>query len=669
MSTRRRLSQLLVASHIGLILLFGLLLLATGAGTIRAAVVGQARTEAERAVSEARTRLQEWRRELTVAGDLLAEHPTLIFYLDRGQVTKARELVVDFHSNSDIDYVRVEWDGQLLAAAGPEPPALQSGLVFDRRGAAWSILRRSSPSQPRAALVLAEQLGNRLMAPSGGELLTVRLDPPVLSPDSADDPWRSALYRVAESGEPATVENMGSAAAARIVSLRDDYGITRALLSARVQKDWVQRRILEWLAAFGGSILATFVFALVLAMFIARRIARPFAQLAWEAERLGGGDLWTPIPRPETFLAEPVALAGSLEQMRSQLAELTAAERRQREELDAILDGVDEGIAGLDVDDRIHYANRQFLKLIGCSRDQILGRRLEEVLYPIARIGTVPASGLPPLERYRAASDARPLIVRRLGSGANRVIVLREENAYEVARAMRDRILANLSHEFQTPLSAQMASIELLRDHLKHGSDRVAVRLADAQFRGTMRLSQLVENLLDSVRIESGEMRLRRQPVELAAVVKEAIELMQPLVDQRDQRIIADIQSGPTITGDAQRLLSVVINLLSNANKFAPDQTVIRVHTQWDNECVTVWVEDEGPGLPSSLSTHDLFAPFRRAPDEEPSQRGTGLGLAIVHAIVAAHGGKVRVESSGKRGARIGIVLPYGEANEHPDRR
>ncbi|MBF6024920.1 sensor histidine kinase [Lysobacter niastensis] len=668
MSTPRRLSQLLVTSHIGLILLFALLLLATGVGTIRAAVVGQARTEAERAVSEARTRLQEWRRELTVAADLLAEHPTLIFYLERGQVTKTRELVADFHSNSDVDYLRVEWDGRTLAVAGPEPPAVQTGLAFDENGTAWQVLRRGIASQPRASLVLAEQLGTRLMAPSGGELLDVRLQPPMSSPNPADDPWSSALYRVSESGEPATVENMGGAAAARIVSLRDSSGTTRALLSARVRMDWVQRRILEWLAAFGGSVLATFGFALVLATFIAKRIARPFAQLAGEAERLGGGDLLTPIPRPETFLAEPAALAASLEQMREQLAELTAAERRQRDELDAILDGVDEGIAGLGADDRIHYANRQFLQLTGRTRDQVLGHRLDEILFPIN--STAATDGLPPAERYRAASAKWPLIVRRLGGGAHRVIVVREENAYEVARAMRDRILANLSHEFQTPLSAQMASIELLRDHLKQGSDRVALRLADAQFRGTIRLSQLVENLLESVRIESGEMRLRQQPVDLASVVEEAIELMQPLVDQRDQRVVADIQPGPSVTGDAQRLLSVVVNLLSNANKFAPDQTVIRVRTQWGAKWVTVWVEDEGPGLPPSLTAHDLFAPFRRAPHEEPSQRGTGLGLAIVHAIVAAHGGKVRVESSGQRGGvRIGIVLPHGETDAHSDRR
>ena len=75
-----------------------------------------------------------------------------------------------------------------------------------------------------------------------------------------------------------------------------------------------------------------------------------------------------------------------------------------------------------------------------------------------------------------------------------------------------------------------------------------------------------------------------------------------------------------------------------------------------------MWVEDEGPGLPTAHCVRDLFAPFRRAPDDEPGQRGTGLGLAIVHAIVTAHGGEVRVDRAVERGVRIGIVLPMGVA-------
>ena len=176
-----------------------------------------------------------------------------------------------------------------------------------------------------------------------------------------------------------------------------------------------------------------------------------------------------------------------------------------------------------------------------------------------------------------------------------------------------------------------------------------------------MRLSQLVDNLLDSVRIESGEMRLRHDAVDLSQVVADAVELIQPLTDQREQRVVTSLVPGPTLDGDAARLASVMVNLLANANKFAPDGTTIWVEQEWAAGKAMVWVEDEGPGLPPQHEDHDLFAPFKRSPHEEPSQRGTGLGLAVVRAVIAAHGGEVRIAAPLHRdGARIGIVLPAG---------
>jgi len=668
MSTRRRLSQLLLASHIGLVLLFAVLLLATGVGTIHSAVVGQARTEAERAVSDARQRLLDWQRELNVGANLLAEQPTLRFYLQRGQLTKARLLVKNFHGTSAIGYIRVQVAGRTVAEYGKPPPSFTTGLIFDARGRAWRVVQRDIRMATPASVVVAEPLGDHLDVRPSSDLVAAELLPMSTGQIVTNNPWSKPLRAVAATGEPETFENVADNAVVRIAVFRDDSGQPSAMLTARVAQEWVERRIFEWLGSFGFSSLVTCVLALALAGLLAARISRPFAQLAQDAERLGSGDLETPVRPPKTFLAEPVALSASLEEMRRQVGSLTATERNQREELDAVLDGVDEGIVGVDADHRIHYANRQFLALVGQSREEVLGQPTDAVLLPASSNGdgaamSVPA-GLPPLERYTPAGKMRPLTVRRLAaSGDREVLVVREENAIEAARAMRDRILANLSHEFQTPLSAQIASIEMLRDHLHGSADQVAITLADAQYRGTMRLSQLVDNLLESVRIESGEMRLRKQPVDMAQVVVDALELIQPLIDQRDQRIVRKITSGPTLTGDGPRLFSVMVNLLANANKFAPDQSTIWVEMEWTPMTVTVWVEDEGPGLPSLSSTSDLFAPFKRSPHEEPSQRGTGLGLAIVHAIVIAHGGQVKVAVPEQgSGARIGVVLPVGES-------
>jgi signal transduction histidine kinase len=658
-SSPRRLSQLLVASHLGALLLFVAFLLASGVGTIRTAVIGQARTEAERAITESRKRLLDWHRELSVAADLLAEQPTLRFYLETGQLTKARELVRDFHATSDLEYLRVEWRQHVLTEVGPRPPQQHSGLTFERSGATWRVFRRTIPDLPDASIIVAGRLGDRLRPVS--DFVAVELQPAPAGPPPVDDEWASTVHAVADSGEPTTIESIGDIAAARIVSLRNAEGAPAIILSASVGTDWVRRRLLEWYAGLGVSVLVAFLLALGLAMLVGSRIARPFARVADDAQRLGDGDLQTAVPRPQTFLAEPVRLAESLEKMRTQVASSNAAERQQREELDTVLDGVDEGIAAIDNDGRIHYANRQLLELVKRSREEVVGRPLDEIIEPLdTATETAQASALPALERFTAKGVLRPLTVRRLpASGDRQVLVVREENALEAARAMRDRILANLSHEFQTPLSAQIASIELLRDHLRHGNDAVTTRLVDAQYRGTVRLSQLVENLLDSVRIESGEMRLRRQRVDLVLVVEEAIALMQPLLDLRSQRIEKAIVRGPTLIGDAQRLHSVLVNLLANANKFSHTGSTIWIEMDWSQAWATVSVEDQGPGLPPSLTVRDLFAPFRRAPDEEPSQRGSGLGLAIVHAVVAAHGGQVRVDPPRHGGgARIAITLP-----------
>ncbi len=660
MSTRRRLSHLLLASHLGSLLVFAAMLLASGFGTIRAAVTGQARTEAERGVTEARKQLIDWRRELRVTADLLAEQPTLRFYLETDQLTKARSLVKDFHATSGVESLQVEWKGRPLAAEGPRVPHEVSGLGFDASGALWRVFRRDIPGLPDATILLGDRVDARLRPAS--DFVSVRIEPVTLSATESSD-WETSLQVVAESGEPLTVESIDDVAAARIVSLQVAEGSTPAILSAAVGKDWVERRILEWYTGFGIAIAAAFAVALSLAVLVASRIGRPFARIADEAERLGNGDLDTGVARPRTFLAEPVRLADSLEKMRGRVAESNATERRQREELDTVLDGVDEGILAVDARETIHYANRQFLSLVEKARDDVLGRTLGEVIEPLEPLpeDSGPPSALPVIERYTARGRIRPLTVRRLPESGNRqVLIVREENALEAARAMRDRILANLSHEFQTPLSAQIASIELLRDHLRRGADPVAIRLVDAQYRGTVRLSQLVENLLDSVRIESGEMRLRRQRVDLTRVIQEAIQLIQPLTELRGQKVVTSMDNGSRyLIGDSQRLHSVLVNLLANANKFAHTGSSIWVDVESDADWVSLWVEDEGPGLPPSLTVRDLFAPFRRSPEEEPSQRGSGLGLAIVHAVVVAHGGKVEVVAPiHGAGARIGIVLP-----------
>jgi len=234
---------------------------------------------------------------------------------------------------------------------------------------------------------------------------------------------------------------------------------------------------------------------------------------------------------------------------------------------------------------------------------------------------------------------------------------VRDETDVEAARRLRDAVLANVSHEFRTPLSAQLASIELLRDRIPELSEIEISTLLRSIERGTLRLTRLVDNLLESLRIEAGRDSIRRHPVALDAVVEEAVELTASLIEQKGQRLRIDLPYPiPEVVGDSPRLTQVFVNLLANANKFAEAESSIGVGGEVSANEVAIWVEDEGPGFPEAIGDR-LFERYTRAPGEEPEEGGMGLGLWIVNSIVTRHGGTVEARNTGS-GARVTVRLP-----------
>jgi signal transduction histidine kinase len=234
----------------------------------------------------------------------------------------------------------------------------------------------------------------------------------------------------------------------------------------------------------------------------------------------------------------------------------------------------------------------------------------------------------------------------------------RREAEAQAGRRARDSVLANISHEFRTPLAAQLASIELLLDNLETMSADQRRELTESLQRGTLRLTRLIDNLLESVRIESGQLAIRHQRVDLAEVIEDARALIGSLLSLRHQQLEVSLpQDLPTIEGDKHRLAQVFVNLLANANKYAPEGSTVRIGAGIENGSLDAWVEDEGPG-PGAAAGDDIFAPFRRGAGEEPEAGGLGLGLWIVRSIVERHGGAVAVERTGKRRTRFIVSLP-----------
>jgi signal transduction histidine kinase len=177
--------------------------------------------------------------------------------------------------------------------------------------------------------------------------------------------------------------------------------------------------------------------------------------------------------------------------------------------------------------------------------------------------------------------------------------------------------------------------------------------------RGTRRLTQLIDNLLESVRIESGQLSIRRQSVALADVVADAAAMVASLLAQRRQTLaVALPEDLPLLTGDRPRLMQVFVNLIANANKFAPEGSVVRIAAEARPGEILTWVEDEGPG-PAAGDDAALFARFRRGGGgDEPEPAGLGLGLWLVKSIIERHSGHVAFERTADGRTRFTLTLP-----------
>ena len=430
-------------------------------------------------------------------------------------------------------------------------------------------------------------------------------------------------------------------------------------------------------STLGWAVAVAAIVAVIGGWAMSRLATGPLGDLAASARRIGQGDLTTPVGTGVGGAAG--VLAASMEDMRRRLGRLTAELRRSENEAQAVLGGIVEGVYAVDEERRISYLNPQAAALLGVDPTEAIGRFCGDVLSPEPVDGVRPCESRCPIVHARSRGSTRASEVVRLSggrrrnliitssvpSGGRQVQVLRDESEIEGARRVRDAIVATVSHEFRTPLSAQLASLELLREGLEGSAEEggpapaESAELVRALERSSLRLVQLVDNLLESVRLESGEDSIRRRPVPLDEVLEDAVELTAPLFQQRGQHVELDVPHPvPRVSGDAQRLTQVVVNLLANANKYAPEGSGVRVRAGSEDSGVWFSVEDQGPGLPEGAE-QSIFDRFRRGGESEAG--GMGLGLWIVKSIVERHGGSVRATSLPGQGSRFTVQLRASE--------
>jgi signal transduction histidine kinase len=265
------------------------------------------------------------------------------------------------------------------------------------------------------------------------------------------------------------------------------------------------------------------------------------------------------------------------------------------------------------------------------------------------------------LGRLRRAADA--LLAER------EQLLLREREARreaEQASRSKDDFLAMLGHELRNPLAPIVTALQLLR---LRGSDPAEHEHTIIE-RQVTHLTTLVDDLLDISRITQGKIELKRESVELSAVVARAVEMASPLFEQRRHVLVVDVPlQGVAAFVDPTRFAQVIANLFTNAAKYTEVGGRIVVSAESTADAVTLTVSDNGIGIAGEMLPRifDIFMQERQASDR--AHGGLGLGLAIVRSLVQMHGGTVSASSAGRgAGASFVIRLPAVVAGEPPVR-
>lgn len=422
-----------------------------------------------------------------------------------------------------------------------------------------------------------------------------------------------------------------------------------------------------------GSIILVALAGSILGVALARHIGHPLTQLTGAATAISQGDLATSLSVPSS-VREVRLVSQALESARLDLQRTLNDLQQERAWTDHLLEAISEGIVALDKDGRITFFSPGAERLTGRSQSEAIDHTCDELFQVYEQEGSfsqhIPPPGLRPGQRSKVQLQLADGSRRTLGitsallsppdsEKSGLVLVLRDISEAELTHRLLGGFLANITHEFRTPLSALAASTELLLDQAPDLSPSELQELLTSLYLGIISLQTLIDNLLESASLETGRFRVYPHPSDLGEIVAEATHMTQPLLEKHRQQLIVEMPATfPLVQADSRRIIQVLVNLLVNAIKYSPDETKITVGAAVKEDWVRISVADQGPGVPADRQDEMFYQFVYYDAADSKSRHGAGLGLSVVKAIVEAHGGQVGVENRPGGGAVFSFTLP-----------
>ncbi|MFH1646672.1 MAG: ATP-binding protein [Chloroflexota bacterium] len=434
-------------------------------------------------------------------------------------------------------------------------------------------------------------------------------------------------------------------------------GVSRvALPLARVESS-VDRVII-------GIIIATAIAAAVVilaAWLIARTTTRPIRELTRASREIASGEFGHRIS--VNTRDESGQLAHAFNEMSSKLKETLGTISEDRARLTSILDNLTDGVILTDGEADIVLINRAALKLFRVGSENVRGRPLIEVAreHELSDIlSSCLKTGREQSVQFESRASGRflraiaiPVTPDRPGGA---LLVVQDLTELRGLQTMRRELVGNISHEFRTPLAGLKAMVETLRDGAVDNKETARDFLGRIEAE-VDRMTQLVAELTELSRIETGKAELKPEPVNLSALVEEVVTQLGPQMERRELTAVKELAPDlPPVPADRERVRQVIINLVHNAIKFNRPGGSIRVATKTIDDAVLVEIADTGQGISRDALPH-VFERFYKA-DRSRAGQGSGMGLAIARHVVEAHGGKIRVQSEEGKGTTFTFTLP-----------
>jgi two-component system phosphate regulon sensor histidine kinase PhoR len=347
--------------------------------------------------------------------------------------------------------------------------------------------------------------------------------------------------------------------------------------------------------------------------------------------------------------------------MASQLSQATARASVEKSRLEVVLSNLADGIIMTDAAGKVVLSNPAASRLFGFKSAEVTGRSIIEVVHDHeihALYKKCLVSGHEESSRIDHGSYFLHVIAAPLPSDlpGGAIVLFQDLSQMYALQTMRQEFVANVSHELRTPLAGIKAMVETLKEGALK-DENVADDFLERIDGEVDKLTQMVNELMELSRIETGGIKLQKEATELNLILKETAKRFSPQAERKKQTIIMRLDNSlNTVPADVGRISEVINNIVHNAIKFTPEGGEIILSSRGTPDSVTVSISDSGIGI-SPKDLPRVFERFFKA-DKSRTQSGTGLGLAIAKHIIQAHDGKIWVESEPGKGSIFSFSLP-----------